>query len=70
MWLFRSTATCARAAGITGSCKQLLQDLAGLARGLGPAKFSPPFSPTGGQTSDGDDKHQRKDRKRNDFHGR
>jgi hypothetical protein len=59
-----------RRAGISGSCRKLFQDLAGLARGLAPAKFLRGFSSTGGQTSDGEDKYQRKDCKRDDFHRR
>lgn len=57
-----------RRAGICDTCRDLFPDLAGLARGLGPAKFLSGLSPTGGQTSDGDDKYQRKDCKRDDFH--
>src|SRR4051794_36505246 len=59
-----------RRAGISGSCRDLFQDLAGLARGLAPAKFLRGFSSTGGQTSDGEDKYQRKDCKSDDFHRR
>ncbi|OSI78428.1 hypothetical protein BSZ21_02235 [Bradyrhizobium canariense] len=59
-----------RRAAISGSCRELFQDLAGLARGLAPAKFLRGFSSTGGQASDAEDKYQRKDCKRDQFHRR
>jgi hypothetical protein len=57
-----------RSAGISGSRRELFQDLARLAGGLALAKFLPGFSPTAGQTSDGEDKYQPNDCKRDDFH--
>ena len=59
-----------RTTGISNSCGQLLQDLPGLAGSLAPPKLPPASSPARGETHNGDDKHQRKNDKREDFHGR